>query len=190
MTVNLPNRPLIALSGTIPVPLMDSLPRMLNMNDPSIVKDSPDRTNIMLRRRRRPPSSRQEDAYEAVIMPEINRLLEEKEKYPVTLLYCSFPANSRAQQLLARKFGSSDIYNVMFSSIWSRQSKEVISVTEKELRKENPRIRFVLCSSMLECGFHSPSVQRVIHERPPRNLCDFMQQFGRAGNNLFLISFY
>lgn len=181
MKVHLPNRPLIALSGTLPLPLMDTLPKELNMCDPVVVKDNPDRSNIFLRRRRRPPSSRQEDAYEYVILPEVNRLLEEKEKYPVTLLYCSYPANARAQQRLCRLFGSADIYTVLFSSIWARQSAEVFKETEKELRKTNPRIRLVLCTPTLECGFHSPSVVRVIHEKPPRNVCDFMQQFGRAG---------
>ncbi|KAH3771067.1 hypothetical protein DPMN_172367 [Dreissena polymorpha] len=46
---------------------------------------------------------------------------------------------------------------------------------------EYPRIRLILTSSVAGMGFDPPSVMRIIHARPPRNLSQYLQEIGRAG---------
>ena len=173
------------MSGTITTDLLDKLPAILGMLEPKVVSVNPDRPNIFLDLVERPPSLYQEEAYEAVIKPECQRLFNEREEYPVTLIYCSFPCNSRGQRICANMFGKEakvDIFsNALFSSIFTNQSRHVIRVTEEELKKNNPRIRLVFCTAAVGMGFDSPSVARVIHMQPPRNVLDYMQQIGRAG---------
>ena len=67
------------MSGTITTDLLDKLPVILGMREPKVVSVNPDRPNIFLER---PPSLYQEEAYEAVIKPECQRLLNEREEYP------------------------------------------------------------------------------------------------------------
>ena len=177
--------PYVAMSGTITTELMQRLPVVLGMGDPTIISVNPDRPNIYLDLIPRPPSLYQEEAYEAVIVPECKRLYREKENYPVTLIYCSFPCNSRGQRICLNLFEGKDkvdIYTTaLFSSIFSSQCPNVVRVTEQELKKRNPRIRLVFCTAAVGMGFDSPAVSRVIHMQPPRNILDYMQQFGRAG---------
>ena len=173
------------MSGTITSELLSKLPEHLGMRSPTVISANPDRPNIYLDLIRRPPSIHQEEAYESIIVPECKRLYAEKEKYPVTLIYCTYPCNSRGQRICHNLFGGRehvDIYRTaLFSSIYSSQSQNVVKVTEEELKKPNPRIRLVFCTAAVGMGFDSPSVTRVIHMQPPRNILDYMQQFGRAG---------
>jgi superfamily II DNA helicase RecQ len=49
-----------------------------------------------------------------------------------------------------------------------------------ELKKQNPRIRLVLTTSIAGMGFDPENVTQVIHACPPRNLSQYLQEIGRA----------
>ena len=49
-----------------------------------------------------------------------------------------------------------------------------------ELRKGSPKVRLVLATVALGIGFDSPSIERVIHSRPPTTLETYVQAIGRA----------
>ncbi len=68
-----------------------------------------------------------------------------------------------------------------YAAYFSRQHPEVTRHISEELRKADPHIRLVFCTAALGMGFDSPSIVRVIHARPPRNLNDYFQEIGRAG---------
>ncbi|CAG2200339.1 recQ [Mytilus edulis] len=63
----------------------------------------------------------------------------------------------------------------------SGQDDEVKNHVIKELSCEKPKIKLVFCTSVVGMGFNSPSIERVIHARPPRSLSDYIQEIGRAG---------
>ena len=78
-------------------------------------------------------------------------------------------------------FGKGDIRTSRYAVLYSNQDKSVIEITVKDLHEENPRIRLILTSSVSGMGFDPPSVTRVIHAKPPRDLSQYLQEIGRAG---------
>ena len=44
----------------------------------------------------------------------------------------------------------------------------MLQVNTDDLKKGIPRIRLIFCTSSLGMGFDSPSIDRVIHCKPPR----------------------
>ena len=66
---------------------------------------------------------------------------------------------------------------------FSLQDKTVVNHVTTDLKKVNPRIRLVFCSSCVGMGFDSPSITKVIHGKPPRNMLDLVQQAGRSGRS-------
>jgi ATP-dependent DNA helicase RecQ len=78
-------------------------------------------------------------------------------------------------------FGTSTIEACMHSALCSGQDEHVINITIMELKKQNPRIRFVLTTSIAGMGFDPENVTQVIHAFPPRNLSQYLQEIGRAG---------
>lgn len=48
-------------------------------------------------------------------------------------------------------------------------------------KQKVPRIRLIFCTSVIGIGFNSPSINCIIHTKPPRNLSDFVQDIGRDG---------
>ena len=143
--------PYMEMSGTITTDLLDKLPTILGMWEPKVVSVNPERSNIFLDLVERPPSLYQE----AVIKPECQRLFNEREEYPVTLIYCSFPCNSRGQRVCANMFGKDakvDIYsNALFSSIFTNQSWHVNHDRRKAKKKKNPG--FDSCFALLHLAW-------------------------------------
>ena len=116
--------------------------------------------------------------------PECRRLFIEKEHYPVTLFYLPLEWCGEASSFCMDLFGGPGIVNAsncLFGVLFSRQAKEVKEVICGELKKKESRIRLVFCSSVIGMGFDAPSITRVIHGRPPRNLNTYFQEIGRAG---------
>ena len=176
--------PYIAMSGTITKKMSDTtIPDAIGMRKPvHVISVNPDRPNIRLTKYSKPPSLDVNSTYEAVLVKECKRLHLEKENYPVTLLYCTYPCCARGLAICRRLFGgNASIETALFSAIYSKQTPGVINLTMAELKKPNPRFRLIFCTASVGMGFDAPSIERVIHERPPRNILDYMQQFGRAG---------
>ena len=77
-------------------------------------------------------------------------------------------------------FDTSTIEACMHSALCSRQDEHVINITIMELKKQNPRIRLVLTTSIAGMGFDPENVTQVIHACPPRNLSQYLQEIGRV----------
>ena len=88
---------------------------------------------------------------------------------------------SDAQALAVSMFGFPKLEETKYAILFSSQDAHVIEHVTKELKSDNPSVRLVFCTSSVGMGFDSPSVTRIIHARPPRNMLDFVQQIGRAG---------
>lgn len=154
------------------------------MREPYLVEENPDRSNIVLKKCFKLPGTDISRCYEAIYQPEVERLHSELDSYPVTLIYLPLNMCAEASDYCYDIFeddGPITIENTRFGVLFSNQDTTVSRVIIENLKMPNPRIRLVFCSSSVRMGFDSPSITRVIHGCPPRNMSDYFQQVGRAG---------
>jgi hypothetical protein len=163
------------------VKLRGSLPRSIGLRNHVEVVESPDKPNIFLEKRRKPPNVDIAACAEAVYKAELEALLAEEEEYPVTLCYMPLEWCSDAQSLAITYFGPPNLKHSRYALLFSTQDEDVCNHVVTELKKRNPILRLIFCSSSVGMGFDSPCISRVIHAKPPRNMLDFVQQIGRAG---------
>ncbi|XP_060586522.1 ATP-dependent DNA helicase RecQ-like [Ruditapes philippinarum] len=175
------NIPFLALSGTLTRKQMKKLPELLSLKNPVIVQDSPDRSNIFLEKVVKIKSTDSMEIYEDIFKKECESLHRSPTTYPITLMFMPLYYISISAAYLKHLFGTVDITTSSYAVLYSRQDKTVIQTTIEDLRSEKPRIRLVLTSSVAGMGFDPPSVERVIHARPPRNMSQYLQEIGRAG---------
>lgn len=173
--------PFLALSGTLTSKQMKKLPSILGLNNPLIVQESPDRNNIFLVKENKIQTGDVLEAYENIFKQECDKLKIDPDNYPVTLMFLPMFYMSQASAYLKYLFGKDDIRSSRYAVLYSNQDKSVIEITVKDLQAENPRIRLILTSSVSGMGFDPPSVTRIIHAKPPRNLSQYLQEIGRAG---------
>lgn len=77
--------------------------------------------------------------------------------------------------------GLQNLYNFIYSALCTGLDSEVVNETIEELKKENPRIRLVLTTSITGMGFDPKIVTKGIHTCPQRDLSQYFQEIGRAG---------
>lgn len=175
--------PLVGLSGTLTKKQLAALPGNLGLVDPVLVQHTPDRPNIVLERQTKMTSADVATVYEGIFMPECLKLRADPDYYPVTLMYLPLQWAAEASAYCHHIFGLDEVNvtNCRFASIYSNQTKSVTEAVTAELKKANPRVRLVFCTSAIGMGFDSCSITRVIHAKPPRNLSDYFQEVSRAG---------
>lgn len=155
----------------------------MGMSDAIKIKCSPDRENIFLSIFHKESSMDVYESYEKIYQPLCDQLLKDGYKFPVTLLYMPLQHLGSASAYCRYIFGNPTLDQCTYGILCSGQNTEVKNTILMDLRKSNPRIRLVFCTSVVGMGFNSPSIDRVIHARPPRNLADYVQEFGRAGRS-------
>ena len=88
---------------------------------------------------------------------------------------------SNAQMEAISKFGQPNLSTSQYAIYFASQANCIKQYVLEELKKVDPTLRLVFCSSAIGMGFDSPCVVRIIHAKPPRRMVDFQQQIGRAG---------
>ena len=176
--------PVVALSATLTTVMWKNLPAQLGLKgDVKTFKMSPDKPNIYFEVCSKPSNIDTDRCAESVYLNELKDLARDGALYPVTLCYMPIEWCADAQSHAANmpKLGRPSLYSSLYAVIFSLQDKDVIAHVTAELKKEDPQFRLIFCSSALGMGFDSPSITRVIHGKPPRNMPDILQQVGRAG---------
>lgn len=176
-----PDVPRLALSATISIAQEKEILQSLGMTSPNIVRENPDRENIYLSLVHKDYCNDVYKSYENIYKPLCDELLKMGNKFPVTLLYMPLQYLGNAAAYCRYIFNNPSLDTCIFGVLCSGQDETVKSVLLKELCKEDPRVCLIFCTSVLGMGFDSPSIVRVIHSKPPRNLADYIQEFGRAG---------
>jgi len=176
-----PHVPLAALSGTLTMSLMKRLPKMLGLRQPVIISSSPHRPHIFLTNIVKESNRDCLSIYENIFIPEIDKLHQDPQNYPVTLCFIPYQYMSAALGYCEQKFGPPSLETTVYGALYSRQDKTVTDVIIHELKKDSPWIRFVLTTSVSGMGFDSPSVSHIIHCVPPRNISQYLQEIGRSG---------
>ena len=172
--------PMIAMSGTLTVGQMKTLPTALGLINPIVIQETPDRPNVYLKKIRKETNMDALNVYEGIFIRECDRLKQDPSSYPVTLMFMPLKYISHAAAYLKFLF-STDFSSVPYSIIFSSQEKEIINGTLESLQEMNPRIRLILTTSVSGMGFDPSCIERVIHASPPRNICQYLQEIGRAG---------
>lgn len=192
LTCMFPNIPHLALTATATPDSIEKLIQTLQFRNCYKVLSNPDRPNIYIEVRRRLPNIKKYEKYEAIMSDIIAEIKEKKTEYPVTIIYCdNLESLGYCFQFLSCEVGN-DAYSPVGSKIpedriigqyhkdyTPKMKHHIIS----ELRKENPKIRLVMATVALGMGLNAPSVNRIIHMRPPTTLEKYLQEIGRAGRN-------
>ena len=176
--------PVLALSATLTTEMWQNLPAQLGLKGHvKTFKMNPDKPNIFFEVCTKPSNIDIDLCAESVFLNELRDLARDGAQYPVTLCYMPIHwcADAQAHASNMSKLGRPSLYTSRYAVIFSVQDKEVIAHVTAELKKDDPQFRLVFCSSALGMGFDSPSITRVIHGKPPRNMPDLLQQVGRAG---------
>ena len=157
------------------------LPITLGLNHHILISESPDRPNIFLDRKRKDVSDSVVDRYEKIYVPLCDELFSSPTEFPVTLLYMPLERAADAASYCNDLSPNSTLEDSPFAVICSTQSKTVVKHVIGDLKNQNPHIRLIMCTSAVGMGFDAPTIDRVIHARPPRNMNDYFQEIGRAG---------
>ena len=175
--------PIVALSATLTTSMWKSLPRHLGIRQAKEFRSSPDKPNMYYEVATKPPNMDIAACAESIYMPEIDALQDKQLAYPVTLCYMPLDWCADAQAYGIEVFGRPSLETTLYAFLFSVQDKTVVKTVTAELKKEQPRVRLVFCSPCVGMGFDAPSITRVIHAKPPRNVLDLVQQVGRAGRS-------
>ena len=85
---------------------------------------------------------------EAVYMPELQKLKDLGDKYPVTLVYLPLKWMSDAITVAVDMFGKCPTQTLKFTNFFSSQHESVIKYITEELKKDSPTLRLVFCTSL------------------------------------------
>lgn len=177
-----PGVPRLGLSATVTLEEEREIVKSLGMVKASIVRENPDRPNIYLEKVLKDSAADSYELYENIYKPLVDKLVILKSKFPVTLVYMPLEHIGNASAYCRYVF-KTDLQTSLYGIICSGQDSQVKSTILDDLGTECPRFRLVFCTSVIGMGFNSPSIERVIHSRPPRNLPDYVQEIGRAGRS-------
>lgn len=121
------------------------------------------------------------DVYASIYEHEVDELFADPTKYPVTLMYMPMQHMASAMLYCRSIFGDISLSDAVFGNMYSNQDSEIRDRILDQLKAADPQIRLVFTTSTLGMGFDSPSIERVIHTRPPRKIGQYLQEIGRAG---------
>jgi ATP-dependent DNA helicase RecQ len=164
------------------------LTKVLDYENPSVIKSNPDRPNIYIDVRKRLPNNKKFDKFNDMIEPIVTQLKSKLLDFPVTVVYAeSLEAVGYFYQYTSGKLGNLQYAgtecpeNRIFAQYHTDYSANMKTHILKELRELNPKIRLVFATVALGMGVNAPSITQIIHCRPPTTLEKYMQEIGRAG---------
>lgn len=82
-----PDVPLIGMSGTLTTEQRRTIPKQLGLDSYKLTEETPDRPNIFLEKYRKESGSDVTSEYETIVLELCNKLYEQKNDFPVTLLF-------------------------------------------------------------------------------------------------------
>ena len=176
-----PTSPRLALSATVTVEMEKEIIKALGMKKPTVIKENPDRPNVFLSKMQKELGEDVYQTYENIYKPLVDDLKQKKNLFPVTLIYIPLQYMGNAISYCIHVFKNSNLQNCMYGALCSGQDETVKQTILTDLRKKCPRIRLIFCTAVVGMGFNSPSIERVVHTKPPHSLTDFVQEFGRSG---------
>lgn len=156
------------MSGTLTTEQKRTIPKQLGLDSYKLTEETPDRPNIFLEKYRKVSGSDVTSEYETIVLELCNKLYEQKNDFPVTLLF--IPVHYMSEGLMYQQslFQTRNINEAIYSAICSGQDEYVINTTIEELKKKDPRIRYVLPISISAMGYDPRNMSQVLSYMPSK----------------------
>ena len=100
-----PNAPKLAMTATAPPAYQTVITNSVCLWSPLIIRLSPDRPNIYLEMHDRMPSWHSIDGYNAILEPLAKQLTEQRQAFPLTIVYLPLKYCGYAYRLFEREMG-------------------------------------------------------------------------------------
>ncbi|XP_052216227.1 ATP-dependent DNA helicase Q1-like isoform X2 [Dreissena polymorpha] len=179
----------VALTATAKPESINTLAQSLMYKNVTVVAVNPDRPNIFIDVRNRPPNIRKVEKYNSFIEPLAHELDNKMEKFPLTIAYienlealgyCYQVLNSTLKE---KQYNGKEHIpeNRLFAQFHTDYTADMKKHIITDLCKRTPTTRLILATVALGMGLNAPSVERVMHMRPPVCLENYLQEIGRAG---------
>jgi len=181
---------MLALTATATLHDIKLLEKNLCLKNPKICKVSPNRKNLFISKATRGSNAAGLEGYDEILLPIAEGLREQREKYPMTIIYMTLKYCGYAYKLFSNHIGNiyvgsenpspkSCLIAQFHSSLYKDLKDEILS----EIKTDSSRIRIIFATTALGMGVDAESIRSIIHIRPPSNLESYIQEIGRAGRD-------
>ncbi|VDH94605.1 Hypothetical predicted protein [Mytilus galloprovincialis] len=178
----------LAVTATATPSCIQSLSKILQYINPTIIKVNPDRPNLFIEIKTRLSNFRKFSKYDDIVVPLAQELKTKRVKFPLTIVYveslealgCFYQFINyelKEEQYIGEAIPENRIFG-QFHKDYTSQMKQHIMF---ELRKEEPELMLVLATVALRMGLDAPAITRIIHCRPPTTFETYFEEVGRAG---------
>ncbi|XP_062587288.1 uncharacterized protein LOC134248910 [Saccostrea cucullata] len=178
----------LLLTATATPGSVKTLTKQMNFKNPVVISENVDRPNIFLETRTRLPNTKKFEKFDDLIEPLVTELGEKRISFPVTIMYVdNLEALGYFFQYTVYKLqdlgyeGEKIPQNRIFAQYHKDYPESMKKIIIQELTKLNPKLRLVFATVALGMGVNAPSVERIIHSRPPTTMEKYLQEIGRAG---------
>ena len=180
---------MMALTATAPPQLLTNVKQSLSLKtDCKVVAANPNRPNIYFDKKLRMNNHHGYESYDQILIPIANDLAQQREKYPMTIIYlklkyCGYAYGLFERILMDNEFvgKTEDPAARLFAQFHAPQTKRMKKSIISEIKKKNSRIRVLFATSALGMGVNVPHVEHITHVTPPSNIESYVQETGHAG---------
>ena len=154
-----------------------------------MVKASPNRKNVSLSTQIRRPNMYGNQSYEDIIKPIAEKLKEQREEYPMTIIYMQLAYCGYGYRLFNSIIKNQYVNELhsprtrLFAQFHAQSTDKMKEDILEEIKKSSSNIRVIFATTALGMGVDAPNITRIIHIRPPSSLEAYVQEIGRAGRN-------
>ncbi|XP_028417517.1 uncharacterized protein LOC114541921 [Dendronephthya gigantea] len=185
-----PDVPCLAMTATANRMDMKAIQDSLGLKNCISIVANPDRKNIFYSKIFR--SGQDIDAVKSILEPIAIGLLQEKNQYPLTILYTPLKICGFAYKLFEHILGPQQYYppgakptpsNRLFAQFHAPQTDQMKEEILKQLCSKRSIIRVVFATVAIGMGVDIPNIRQVIHVGPPYSVKAYFQETGRAGRD-------
>ena len=185
-----PEIPCIAMTATASQADMNGIIDSLGLKSCKYIIGNPDRKNIFYEKIFR--HGQDFDAIQSILMPIAKGLLEEKNEYPLTIVYVPLRLCGFAYKLFEYVLGVEQYFpvgslpipsNRLFGQFHAPQTDQMKEEILKQLCSKCSIIRVVFATVAIGMGVDIPDIRQIIHVVPPCSMKAYFQETGRAGRD-------
>ena len=169
---------------------MNRITDSLGLKNCKYIIGNPDRKNIFYQKVFR--HGQDFDAIQSILMPIAKGLLEEKNEYPLTIVYVPLRLCGFAYKFFKYVLGIEQYFpvgslpipsNRLFAQFHAPQTNQMKDEILKQLCSARSIIGVVFATVAIGMGVDIPDIRQVIHVVPPCSMKAYFQETGRAGRD-------